>query len=283
MPRFRAARTTVAIGCTVLVSVVGATTHAAASSRSAAQSSADLEYQVRRGDTLSALALRFRTTIRELVTLNNLDHPDRIVAGRTLALPGAAPAAAPATAVKGNPGARHTVAFGETLGGIAARHGIPWQDLARWNGILGERVYATTSLVLYDPGPLPSGRIVCPVPRSRFFNDWAFPRSGGRAHAGNDMFAPNGTPVRAPVAGTVTTERGNAGGLQIWLTDAAGNRWLGSHLSAFGAVGRVRAGDVVGYVGTTGNAAGGRPHLHIEYHPVGSGPVNPYPLLRAAC
>jgi peptidoglycan LD-endopeptidase LytH len=291
MLRLRAARTVLAAGCITILAIAGATTHAAASSRSATDDRSGGDYQVRFGDTLSALALRFRTTIRELSALNRIDDPDRIVAGRNLVLPGAAPAAAPAaptapasvTPATGLAGARHTVGFGETLGGIAARYGIPWRDLARWNGIVGERVYATTSLVLYDPGPLPSNPIVCPVRGGRFFNDWAFPRSAGRVHAGIDLFAPRGTPVRAPVAGTVTTTRGSTAGLQVSLTDGAGNTWLGTHLSAFAAVGKVKAGDVIGYVGTTGNAAGSRPHLHLEYHPAGRGAVNPYPLLRAAC
>jgi murein DD-endopeptidase MepM/ murein hydrolase activator NlpD len=261
-------------------------------------------YQIEPGDTLSGLALRFRTTVRDLTSLNGLANPHRIIAGRTLMVPtsasagtasmsasaGTASTEAPsgsssstASTSAGRPGARHVVTSGDTLGGVAARYGIRRDDLARWNGILGDRIYRTTSLVLYDPGPLPAGPIVCPVPGATFFNDWAFPRPGGRVHVGTDLFAPRGTPVRAPVSGSVVTAHGPVGGLHVWLTDANGNRWMGSHLDAFGATGSVSAGDVIGYVGDTGNARGARPHLHLEYHPVGREPVNLFPALRGAC
>lgn len=144
-------------------------------------------------------------------------------------------------------------------------------------------IYAGTSLVLYDPGSGPAETPVCPVPGSRFINDWGFPRPNGRLHVGTDLFAPRGTPFRAPVSGSVATGQGPVGGRQVWLTDAVGNRWLGSHLDAFGATGWVSAGEVIGYVGDSGNAQGSSPHLHLEYHPVGRGPVPLYPVLQAAC
>jgi murein DD-endopeptidase MepM/ murein hydrolase activator NlpD len=130
-----------------------------------------------------------------------------------------------------------------------------------------------------------SGSWICPVqgPRS-FTNDWGQPRSGGRRHQGTDILAPRGTPVVASVSGTVRGHNSRLGGLSYYLSGDDGNTYFGTHLQSLsGASGRVSAGTVVGYVGNSGNAAGGPPHLHFEIHPGGGGPVNPYPTLAKYC
>jgi len=111
------------------------------------------------------------------------------------------------------------------------------------------------------------GSMICPVPGSTFVDSWGAPRSGGRRHMGVDMMAPTGTPVVAPVSGTVTDRANGLGG---------------AHLSAYGQTGHVAAGTVIGYVGNTGDASGGPPHLHFEVHPNGVA-VNPYPYVAAVC
>lgn len=114
-----------------------------------------------------------------------------------------------------------------------------------------------------------------------FSNDWHAPRRG-HLHQGNDIFAPMGTPCVACVSGTVTQLEGGNAGLYVRLAGDDGNVYYYMHLQRFGASGRVSAGTVIGYVGDTGNAKGGTPHLHFEIRPGGGSPINPYPILLAA-
>ena len=125
----------------------------------------------------------------------------------------------------------------------------------------------------------------CPVRGDHSFIDsWGFPRSGGRRHKGVDVLASIGVPIVSPVNGVVSYRSNSVGGRSFHLTDEFGNYYYGTHLSAYGDVeGEVRAGQVIGYVGDDGNAAG-IPHLHFEIHPGGRGnPINPYPDTAAVC
>lgn len=135
--------------------------------------------------------------------------------------------------------------------------------------------------------------LVCPVPESTFGNDFHFPRSHGRRHLGTDVFAPSGTPIVALAAGDVTkvdaTDGFNGdsdlGGVTVsWTTDVG--RFYAAHLLGVReglAVGdRIEAGDLVGYVGATGNARGGAPHLHLGWY-VDGVEINPWPTLAVVC
>lgn len=131
------------------------------------------------------------------------------------------------------------------------------------------------------PAPPPSGGMICPVPGSAFVDSWGAPRSGGRRHKGVDMMAPTGTPVYAPVSGVVSHRWNSLGGMSFYLQGSDGRFYYGAHLSRYGASGAVSQGEVIGYVGDTGNARG-TPHLHFEIH-IGGQPVNPYPYVAAVC
>ncbi len=100
------------------------------------------------------------------------------------------------------------------------------------------------------------------------------------AHQGNDITAPVGAPIVAPFDGVASASRSDLGGMTVRVTGASGYA-ANAHLSAYGTLGPVRAGTVVGYVGTTGNAQGS--HDHFEWHPANGAAVDPYPYLNAVC
>lgn len=230
---------------------------------------------VQAGETINSIASRYGVRPIDLATWNGIvDGQLYRTASIVLYDPGPLPGA-------GSPQATsHTVANGDTLGAIAARYRVAVAALTQANNIANPN-RIRIGQVLTVPAATTGAR--CPVPGSTYVNDWGFPRSGGRAHAGNDLFAPRGTPVLAPVAGTVATATGAIGGHQFRLTAPDGTLWFGSHLDRFGASGAVNAGDVIGYVGDSGNARGSRTHLHFEIHAPNGNPVNPYPLLRTVC
>ena len=96
------------------------------------------------------------------------------------------------------------------------------------------------------------------------------------------MLAPRGVPVVAVVSGTVTFKQNVLGGNAASLVGDNGNRYYYAHFGSYeGSSRRVAQGEVIGYNGDTGNAAG-TPHLHFEVHPGGGLAVNPTPSVRAA-
>ena len=139
-------------------------------------------------------------------------------------------------------------------------------------------------------GVLASGGVAFPIAGSTSYSDtFGAPRMFGtsyaHSHQGTDIFAAYDTPVVAVERGVLTKVGTDVlGGTKLWLAGASGTLYYYAHLSSFApgvADGTpVQSGDVVGFVGTSGNAAGTSPHTHFQVHPGGGPPVNPYPLLR---
>ena len=91
-------------------------------------------------------------------------------------------------------------------------------------------------------------------------------------HHGDDLFAPLGTPVVAVARGTLSLVGWNKlGGWRVWLTDKKGNSFYYAHLAGYArwilTEHHVRAGQVIGFLGRTGDAFTTEPHLHFEIHP----------------
>ena len=141
---------------------------------------------------------------------------------------------------------------------------------------------------------------------ARFADDWWYPRftPDFHLHEGTDIFAGFATSVIAPFDGVVTMGEGRVGGLYTYLTVEDGTYYYFAHLDQLPVLAeesritdplaveryafrefdqpvayRVKAGDVIGTVGDTGNAKGGSPHLHFEVHPGGGEATNPKPIL----
>jgi peptidoglycan hydrolase CwlO-like protein len=143
---------------------------------------------------------------------------------------------------------------------------------------------------------------VCPVGQPHIVTDgFGAPRySGGfHYHMGNDIMAPVGTPIYAPFDGTASSSYDLLGGNAEFVYGASGYVY-NAHLSGYSANsnGPVLAGEVIGYVGDTGDAVGGPAHDHFEWHPnvfpsswpaspygfsTIDGALNPYPLLEQVC
>jgi len=164
----------------------------------------------------------------------------------------------------------------DTLASIAAATRSTTAALSAANRLLSGSA-PTVGAAILVPG---SWR--CPVPRAGFINDYGFPRVG-HLHEGNDMFAPRGTPILAPVSGRAERKEGGLGGYAVQLYADDGNRYYFAHLDRFGAEGQVAAGTVIGYVGNSGDAITTPTHLHLEIHPGGGDPVNPFPTITLAC
>lgn len=145
------------------------------------------------------------------------------------------------------------------------------------------RPLVAATLIL-QPRPVVLSVPVRGVSSRQLVDSWGAPRSGGRRHRGIDIFARRGTPVVANTRGLVLFVGHNRlGGMVVRILGPGGQIHYYAHLERFGRYRRgdvIRAGDVLGYVGTTGNARGTPPHLHYGIYVMPGLALNPYPLLR---
>lgn len=146
---------------------------------------------------------------------------------------------------------------------------------------LAERAWWRAELLASD-APTVLRVPVARVARDDLADTWGDPRSGGRSHQGIDIFAARRSPVLSATRGIVVRRGTNPlGGRTITILGPGGERHYYAHLQGWAghAEGdRVAPGEVVGFVGTTGNAPADAPHLHYAVYGA-DGPTNPYPRL----
>jgi peptidoglycan LD-endopeptidase LytH len=152
-----------------------------------------------------------------------------------------------------------------------------------WSGPL-QRSIVAVRLALSEP-PKTLSLPIASVRPVALRDTWGAPRSNGRTHEGIDIFAPRGEPVRSTTLGLVfRVGQNRLGGNVVWIFGPGRQMHYYAHLDRFGDVrpgDLVMPGDIVGYVGNTGNASGTPPHLHYGVYTPGAGEINPFPLLRA--
>lgn len=128
-----------------------------------------------------------------------------------------------------------------------------------------------------EPNSLPS-----PIEGANLTDTWGAARSGGRSHEGIDIFAARNTPIHSTTPGIVRKVGTNElGGNVVMILGPGAVSHYYAHLQDFADIKEgdwVEAGDVIGYVGDSGNAKGTPTHVHYGIY-TQSGAVNPYPLL----
>jgi murein DD-endopeptidase MepM/ murein hydrolase activator NlpD len=229
----------------------------------------------------SVVAVRVRITVAH----GGLPAGSEIVIGTAdataVAVPSAGPVATPHGAQVG----------GSTPSASASSAPRPPEIESPGGTIPGGPVHVSPAVT----APLTAGGYVFPLYGTVSFGDsFGAPRPDvqGGWHHGEDIFAPYGTPILAVADGTLYSIGWNRiGGYRLWLRDRSGNQFYYAHLSAYSPLAvegqSVKAGDVIGFVGATGDADGGPPHLHFEIHPAAlihlgyDGVVAPYPFLVA--
>jgi len=150
--------------------------------------------------------------------------------------------------------------------------------------VTSKLLFAVHVVALYAKAP--DQKLEMPVQgvtKSQIADTWHVPRAGDRLHEGQDIFAQRGTPVLSATDGYVVGIGENSlGGQTVSILGAGGRSYYYAHLDSYAA--NLAIGDhvttqtILGYVGNTGNAAGGPTHLHLGVY-AREGALNPLPLL----
>lgn len=299
-----AASMLVATASTVTAAALSAPTPADAGSRTCT-TSGRATHLVEDGDTWFDIARDAEVSMRSLFAANDASADIVLHPGDVVCLPADAvtrsecsPSNAPV----------HTVERGDTWWEIARDVGVSTSALLALNTASSEQVIRPGDRVCLPIGSATAaaatGTVSSAAVRARsggapgiealpmqgpcwFSDSWGAPRGDGRRHTGVDLFAEPRSYVYAVVDGTLTRrawdQPGRRAGNAWWLTaaDGSGTYYFYAHLADFApdlSVGsRVQAGQIIGFMGNTGNS--GFPHLHFEIHPGGGAAVNPYPLV----
>lgn len=259
-------------------------------------------YTVAAGESWFQIAQRVGVPAAELLQANDATVDSTIYPGDVLCLPAGAnaPAAGSRGSSCGSAGAgSYTVVKDDSWFGIANDVGTRMASLLEVNHATAE-----TGLQPGDVLCLPVGATMTPAaaaPKSvkievlplqgpcGFGDTWRDARGNGRRHEGVDLIAAAGKYVYAVVDGVLSRrawdQPGRLAGNGWWLTsaDGSGTYFFYAHLYAFAPglkVGsHVKAGQIIGFVGTTGSSS--TSHLHFEIHPDGGDPINPYSTIKS--
>ena len=236
-------------------------------------------YKVQPGDTIGVLAETYGLNQDTLISLNGIKNSRLLQIGQVLRVPN-------------QDGILYTVKKGDTLAAIAEKYETGPEAILTANELFSETIDPNPNTSLFIPGArlsrtdlqeINGDLFLWPV-RGYITSRYGYrpsPFTGVRSfHSGLDIGAPQGTPIRAAMAGRVSAVGyDGATGNYVVITHHSGYRTLYGHMSKFrtqtGAY--VRTGDIIGEVGNTGLSTG--PHLHFTVYKNGV-TVNPRALIR---
>jgi murein DD-endopeptidase MepM/ murein hydrolase activator NlpD len=234
-------------------------------------------YAVRQGDTIGQLAETFGLNQDTLLSLNGIKNSRLLQIGQVLRIPN-------------QDGILYTVRSGDTLSEIAEKYEIEAEAVKTANELFSDKINVSTNIFLpgarlsrIDLQEINGDLFMWPV-RGYITSSYGYrpsPFTGLRQfHTGLDIGASHGTPIRAAMAGRISsTGYDDTTGNYVVITHHSGYRTLYAHMSVIRtkAGAYVRTGDVIGDVGSTGLSTG--PHLHFTVYKNGV-TVNPRALIR---